>query len=181
MVRSTEPSGRPRSRRRGRPPAAGRSRQAEPIAKIDWRAWWQAFGKQHREIREVLGFSQEEHARLAGVSQGAVSRLEAGKGIATPMVVILKINLVIRGALQGMDPGLLKDELRHFLELERRISPPIAGTGFNVLPITDHPAMQELVRLFRTVPERNHDAFFSIMREAALALSRGGATDDDKA
>jgi DNA-binding XRE family transcriptional regulator len=181
VLTPTEPAGKRRSRSRGRAPSTDTKHQPTPIEQIDWRAWWQAFGKQHREIREFLGFSQEQLARMAGVSQGAVSRLEAGKGLATPMVVILKINLVIRGALHGIDPSLLKDDLRQFLELERRISPPLGGTGFNALPITDQPEMQQLVRLYRTVPERNRDAFFSVVQAVAVALSGGSSSDGDKA
>ena len=47
-----------------------------------WKEWMRAFGRQERRIREFLGLSQEQIARLAGVSQGAVSRLEAGRGLA---------------------------------------------------------------------------------------------------
>src|SRR5262245_49212375 len=63
---------------------------------VEWGEWMRAFGRQERRVREFLGLSQDQLARLAGVSQGAVSRLEAGRGLATPLLVVMKINLVLR-------------------------------------------------------------------------------------
>src|SRR5512145_1267340 len=91
----------------------------------EWKSWMRAFGRQERRIREFLGLSQEQVARLAGVSQGAVSRLEAGRGLATPLLVVLKINLAVSKALGALDPGLLNDELRRALQLQNMISPKI--------------------------------------------------------
>ena len=97
---------------------------------IDWARWMRGLGRHGRRVREFLGLSQEELARLAGVSQGAVSRLEAGRGIATPMLVILKINLAMRRALREVDPTLLNDDLRRVLDIEDRVSPRIGDVGF---------------------------------------------------
>jgi transcriptional regulator with XRE-family HTH domain len=147
-----------------------------PRQPINWKEWWQTLGRQHRQVREFLGFSQEQVARLAGVSQGAVSRLEAGRGLATPMLVILKINLVFRRALDGMDPTLLNDDLRHFLELERRLSPPIGDTGFNAVPLTKDPDLDEVVRLYRSLPDRGRQTFLSVVRAVAGALTSSTAS-----
>jgi transcriptional regulator with XRE-family HTH domain len=171
VTKASESRTRPAARRRGRPLTPERELELAQHGSFDWRAWWQQFGRQHREIREFVGFSQEQVARLAGVSQGAVSRLEAGKGLGTPLLVILKINLVIRRALATMDTSMLKPDLRQFLELERRLSPPVGTTGFNALPVTEQPELQELVRLFRRVPERNRYAFVTVVRAVARALS----------
>jgi transcriptional regulator with XRE-family HTH domain len=162
-----------------RPPGRLTAEREHELAQqpFDWRGWWRAFGLQHREIREFIGFSQEQVARLAGVSQGAVSRLEAGRGLGTPLLVILKISLVMQRALQGVDPALLSHDLRHFLELERRLSPPIDGLGFHALPITDHAEVQEIARLYRALPERNRETFLSVVRAIAGALRAGPGRD----
>ena len=142
-------------------------------SKVDWREWMRAFGRQERRVREFLGFSQDQIARLAGVSQGAVSRLEAGRGLATPMLVVLKINLALRAALREVDPALLNDELRRVLTIDERISPPIGDVGFNALPITKDPILEELVRLYRGLPDRQRNTFLSVVRAAADALATG--------
>jgi transcriptional regulator with XRE-family HTH domain len=144
---------------------------AKGPSSFDWKEWMRAFGRQQRRLREFLGLSQDQLARLAGVSQGAVSRLEGGRGLATPMLVILKINLAIRGALREVDPALLNDELRRALEIEERISPPVGDVGFDALPLTKDPLLEQLVLLYRNVPDRQRDTFLSVVRAAAGALS----------
>ncbi|HLY36956.1 MAG TPA: helix-turn-helix transcriptional regulator [Candidatus Binatia bacterium] len=146
---------------------------------IDWREWMRAFGRQERRVREFLGMSQEQLARMAGVSQGAVSRLEAGRGLATPMLVVLKINLALRAALRDVDPALLSDDLRRVLEIEERISPRVGDLGIGAAPVTKDPALEGVVRLYRGVPERQRDTFLSVVRAAAEALSsQDGAPDE---
>jgi transcriptional regulator with XRE-family HTH domain len=146
---------------------------------IDWREWMRAFGRQERRVREFLGMSQEQLARLAGVSQGAVSRLEAGRGLATPMLVVLKINLALRAALRDVDAALLSDDLRRVLEIEERISPRVGDVGIGAAPVTKDPALEDVVRLYRGVPERQRDTFLSVVRAAAEALSSpDGALDE---
>lgn len=154
---------------------------AQVTSSFDWKEWMRAFGRQERRVREFLGFSQDQLARLAGVSQGAVSRLEGGRGLATPMLVILKINLAIRRALREVDPALLNDELRQALEIENRVSPPIGDVGFEALPLTKDPFLEQLVLLYRNVPERRRDTFLSVVRAAADALSGNPAkTGEEK-
>lgn len=140
---------------------------------VDWPRWMRGLGRQNRRVREFLGLSQEQLAKLAGVSQGAVSRLEAGRGLATPMLVILKINIVMVRALRSIDPALLNDQLRHTLDLDQRLSPPVADVGVETMPITRDPLVEELVRLYRDLPERQRRTFLSVVRAAAASLTSG--------
>jgi transcriptional regulator with XRE-family HTH domain len=137
---------------------------------IDWPRWMRALGRQERRVREFLGLSQEQLAREAGVSQGAVSRLEAGRGLATPMLVILKINLALRNAIRTLDPTILNDDLRRVLDIEERLSPPAGDIGFSAVPLTRDPDLEDLVRLYRELPERQRAAFLSVARATAGAL-----------
>jgi len=148
---------------------------------FDWSEWMQALGRQGRRVREFLGLSQEELARMAGVSQGAVSRLEAGRGLATPMLVILKINLALTHRLRTADPGLLNEDLKRVLEIEQRLSPPIAGIGFHALPITKDPDLEDLVRLYRQMPERQRQTFLSVVRATARALGAPATAGEEEA
>src|SRR5262245_56829250 len=79
-------------------------------------------GRWTRSVRELLGFSQDKLAKLAGVSQGAISRVEAGKGIATPMVTFWKINQVFTKFLSQLDP--LAPDAKDMLDRARFLSRP---------------------------------------------------------
>jgi len=150
-----------------------KSRRASENGQIDWSRWMRALGRQGRRAREFLGLSQEQLAELAGVSQGAVSRLEAGRGLATPMLVVLKINLALTRALRRVDPTLLSEELRRVLEIEHRLSPPIGDLGFEALPLTQDPDLEEMIRIYRALPERQRRTFLSVARATAGALGPG--------
>ena len=122
-------------------------------------------------MREFLGLSQEQLARHAGVSQGAVSRLEAGRGLATPMLVVMKITRALRRALSDVDQSLLNDDLRRLMRIDERLSPPIGDVGVDALPMTKDPDLEEVVRLYRRVTERQRHTFLSVVRAAAKALA----------
>lgn len=145
---------------------------------FDWKEWMRAFGRQERRVREFLGLSQDQLARLAGVSQGAVSRLEGGRGLATPLLVVLKINIAMRRALLEVDPALLNEELRQAVEIEQRISPRIGDVGFDASPITKDPALEELILLYRNIPERQRETLLSVVRAAADALGHPAKSEE---
>src|SRR5437867_3667480 len=106
-------------------------------------------GLRLRRVREFLGLSQDQVARMAGVSQGAVSRLEAGRGLATPMLVVLKVQVVLGRAIAQLDPGILDDQLRQSLDLGG-----LFHTGSNgaeaqtAVAITKDPELEEIVELY---------------------------------
>src|SRR5215510_2797711 len=100
---------------------ASRSRSSGDAA---WAQWMRDVGAQVRRTRDFLGLSQEEVARLAGVSQGAVSRLETAHGLATPLLVVLKVQQAVAHHLRKLDPELLNAELRRNLELVEQLGVP---------------------------------------------------------
>src|SRR5438093_1248346 len=147
---------------------------------VDWARWMRGLGRHGRRVREFLGLSQEQLARHAGVSQGAVSRLEAGRGLATPMLVVLKITLALRRALGDVDQSLLNDDLRRLMRIDERLSPPIGDVGVDALPVTKDPDLEEIVRLYRRVTERQRDTFLSVVRAAAKALASASSEKSEQ-
>ena len=94
------------------------------------------------------------------------------------MLVVLKINLALRRALRDVDPSLLNDDLRRVLQIEERISPRIGDVGFDALPVTKDPNLEEVVRLYRRLPERQRHTFLSVVRAAAQALASSSAKNE---
>lgn len=135
----------------------------------DWEHWMQGMGRYTRRLRELVGLSQEELARLAGVSQGAVSRLEMGRAVHTPLIVVMKVNAAMRNALSALDPALLSKETKRLMEVQYRGVPGDAAE-FETLQLTRDPRLAEVVHLFWRVPPRNRNKLLALMRAATEVL-----------
>ena len=127
--------------------------------RMDWPAWMQDLGRRLRRAREFLGLSQDQVARLSGVSQGAVSRLEAGRGLATPMLIVLKVQRVLARALADLDPALVDEDMR------RAVADPVGDAE------STDPELEELIRLYRRVPERQRPRLVAAARATADSLA----------
>ncbi len=144
----------------------------------DWSNWMRDLGREVRRLREFVGLSQERLARAAGVSQGAVSRLEAGRGLATPLLVAVRIRVALTEALRAVDPALLSDELRHMVDDEHVIAFAVNGIRSDIA-ITRDRGLDEVIRLYYRLPERRRDAAVALVRAAMEALVEQGAKNDD--
>jgi len=136
---------------------------------IEWRRWMRDFGQQLRRVREFLGLSQDALARRAGVSQGAVSRLETARGLATPLVIVLKVTAVVASELGKLDSALFDAELSRSLEMLTALSLPLPGAGEG-RPVTSDPNIEHIVQLYPETPERRRPAVVSILSAAVAAL-----------
>jgi transcriptional regulator with XRE-family HTH domain len=133
---------------------------------IDWARWMRELGGQVLRVREFLGLSQGQLSRLAGVSQGAVSRLENGRGMATPLLVVTKICGALRDALAHMDQALLSDEARRIVL--SGMSLPDTRQPFPS-PAQD-PGVEELLRSYHRLSERQRHQLLAVLRATAAAL-----------
>jgi len=143
----------------------------------DWAAWIRGLGRHVRRVREFLGLSQEQVARMAGVSQGAVSRLEAGRGLATPLLVVMKITAAMRRAVATIDPELLSEEARRLMATDPVYAPQFRPADFEPYPILKEPPLEELIALYRQLPERHRAKLLSVVRATVVALL---GTDGDE-
>jgi transcriptional regulator with XRE-family HTH domain len=127
-------------------------------------------GRQLRRLRELVGLSQEQLARLAGVSQAAVSRLEVARGLATPLLVVVKISFAIAGELRKLDPTILDADLRRALETSEPFGPFLGVLRPDGAQITSDPYLEALVRLYRETPERQRQGVLAIMAAVVAGL-----------
>src|SRR5215471_16950266 len=147
-------------------------------AQLDWSSWIKGLGKQARRVREFVGLSQEQVARAAGVSQGAVSRFEGGRGLSTPFVGIMKINLALAHALKELEPDLLTDEVRRFmkhldvLKLPDDPGSPVnpVGPHFKKFQLSPNPELVQVIELYYELPESKRQAFIAVMSATISAL-----------
>ncbi len=83
----------------------------------EWKVWMQGLGSAIRRARELAGISQAELAHLAGVSQGAVSRLESARGLSTPLVGVLRVLAALRAPLATMPRSELPQDMGALVDL----------------------------------------------------------------
>src|SRR5262245_34408486 len=143
----------------------------ETNGKMEWAAWRQRLGRQVRRVREFVGLSQGQLAEMAGVSQAAVSRLEAGRGLATPLLLLMKVYVPLARALRGLDPGMLNEDLRWLLEVDQRLGLAPGEVAERTLPVTGDPGLEEMVRLFQRLPGRRREPLLLVARAMLSSLA----------
>lgn len=94
------------------------------LDEVDWDACLRDLGGALRTLRELAGLSQRDLARISGVSQGAVSRFEAGRRRAIPAHVMLKVTVAL-----ARQPATLRQPLAQAVRrlLEALVGVVIAG------------------------------------------------------
>ena len=103
---------------------------------------------------------------------GAVSRLETGRGLATPLLIVLKINGALARQLRGLDPTLLSADLRAALDLQGPLIPSNAALALRDVPLAADPRLDELVRLYHETPARRRPSMLSVLRAMVAGLQR---------
>ena len=134
---------------------------------VNWAEWRRRLGRQVRRLREFIGLSQEQLAGLAGVSQAAVSRLEAGRGLATPLLLLMKLYVPLAHALRGLDSSLLNDDLRWILEVDRRLGLVPGAAPEAVRGVITDPNLEERIRLYHRMPEARRGPLLLVARAMA--------------
>lgn len=142
----------------------------DELQKIEWSRWMRGLGRNSRRIREFLGLSQEQLARLAGVSQGAISRLEAGRGLATPLLVVVRIQLAFQASLARFDRSLLSPEAVHLIDLDHTIGLVPVADGILEVPRSADPYVDEYIHTYRDLSDRQRQTLLSVVRATATAL-----------
>lgn len=137
-----------------------------PRAQPEWREWMRDLGRQIRRGREFLGLSQEQLARLAGVSQGAVSRLETARGLATPTLVVLRVSRVLAGELGKVQPDVMDPDLRTM----RSVLLPSDEAMLESTIVHADPHLEELMEIYRKMAPAQRPAMLAILRAAVSAL-----------
>lgn len=162
------------------PPSNGSS-----VAGVPWQQWMRQIGLRVRRARESLGLSQDEVARSAGISQGAVSRLESGRGQRTPFLSVVRVLMVLVRKLRGLDPSLLTPETHGLVRAAELVGLPgnigmpgkAEGSGEDASGAQPQegvaallPEIERLIRTYRALPPTRRTAFVETAERLGSAL-----------
>jgi transcriptional regulator with XRE-family HTH domain len=135
-----------------------------------WYEWMRALGDSTRKLRTLLGLTQEQLGRLAGVSQGAVSRLEGGRGVSTPLIVVVRIQQAFQQSLAQIDPTQVTPELQASAA-EGRLGELGCGSDFRDVPVLHEPRLADYMSLWHRVHPARRDTFLAVVRATAAAMT----------
>jgi len=129
-----------------------------------------------REMRELLDLSQEQLARIAKVSQGAVSRFERGDALSTPWIIAVKIRVALAVRLGQLEPDVLTEDARRFLaqtSLYGLPEDPALPPRMESVELLPAPELTGIVRAYTRLPESARRKFVAIMAAVADVLGNG--------
>jgi hypothetical protein len=86
----------------------------------------------------------------------------------------MKVNEALRAGLARLDQAHLSPEARRVVELTAHLSSETGG--FAAYAPAAEPRAEELLKLYRSVPERQRDQMLSIVRATATALRESAGT-----
>lgn len=81
-----------------------------------------------QELRQMLGLSQQTLADRAGISQGAISRLESGEHPEVPLISVARVAQALSQLAPWVD-GVLPRTQSALFELARDLPPSVTGKG----------------------------------------------------
>ena len=118
-----------------------------------------SFGQRVRRMREFLHLSQEVLARRAGLSQTSVSRLEAGRAPHTPLVIAMRVHGALADELRALDPGLLTDESRRWLEAQTLFD----GVGHPSFAVLHDAGLERLIRTYGSLQHDERQILLAVL------------------
>jgi len=136
----------------------------------EWREWMRELGRRQRRLREFVGLSQEQLARRAGISQGAVSRLEGARGLAIPMLIVFKTNAALVRELRRLDPTGAGPELREALGLQDALMPASGALAGGEPALVEDAQLADLIGLYHDTPTRYRQGLLALMRTMVMGL-----------
>jgi transcriptional regulator with XRE-family HTH domain len=127
---------------------------------------WHRLARQCRDLRHLCGLSQHELAAAAGVSQGAVSRLESGRLHGFPVTTVTQVFAALARLTVAVDAAI-PAEMLAALALVRALLPAL-----DTLPAPPlDPELAELVRLYHALPRPHRAVVLAVLRPLAAHLA----------
>ena len=136
----------------------------------EWQQIVDALGTTVRDVRKMLGWTQQQLADQAVVSQGLISRLEAGHCAAVPFhsVVVVLRTLATGAATLDLPLSPTAAQLLAFA--------PSMNGSFTAIDAPD-PVFAEIAHTLTRIPRRYRTGFLAIVRAAAATLTAADSAD----
>jgi transcriptional regulator with XRE-family HTH domain len=136
------------------------------VLAADWQPIVAMLGMTVRKVRTLLGWSQQELANRAVVSQGLISRLERGVCAAVPFHSVVVVSRTLAAGASALNLPLSPTAAQVLA-----FAPSLNGDFTVIGPDAD---FAYIAHTLQRMPRERRAAFLTIIRAAAAALG-----DDD--
>lgn len=141
-----------------------RAAWVEPAA-LEWPGVLKGTAQTVRELRGLLGWSQETLARQARLSQGAISRFETGLLEGVPLLTAVKLLTTLAAGAQAVALPL-SPAARELLSFGALFAHPVVLTG----PLEAD--LVQLIHAFHQLPEEPRKAVLRLIESATDLFGR---------
>jgi transcriptional regulator with XRE-family HTH domain len=138
----------------------------------EWGGFIQAFAETVKEIRMMLGLSQQDLANRAMTSQGTISRVESGLHPDVPFITVMKLLLTLSSDTK-LIPEALRPQTRDllgFIDVLRPIVP-----GLQASP--PEPAFANLLLTLQSLTQTQRRTFVRLVIPIAKYVASDGTED----
>lgn len=125
----------------------------------EWRTSMRVLGGHLRALRKLAGLSQQRLAQVAGVSQAAMSRIEAGRPAG--QLAIFRIGRALHEVLLPDCEMLLSDDARRILDALDTLAP---GTQPESAPTVRDQRCEEVLQLYQRASEAHREVVLAVLR-----------------
>jgi transcriptional regulator with XRE-family HTH domain len=136
----------------------------------EWQRIVQALARATRELRLLLGWSQQQLADKAVTSQGAISRLEAGRCEDVPLRTVVYVLRALACGAVAADLSV-SAQTHAILVFVRTFEPTFTFTG----PLD--PGLVALVRLYHDQAPARRQALLQLVTAAVTLSTPAGGSD----
>lgn len=135
----------------------------------DWGKAISHLSKRLKIMRLLLNVSQDQLAITADVSQGAVSRIESGKCLNTPLISYVKVVGALCHELLGSGEDV-SPEIRGILDVYHAAMPTIMDTS--QFQVFSDPHIHTLLQHYRSLSPAGQHVFMTLLTPIADHLSK---------
>ena len=125
-----------------------------------WREVTKLLAWHVHNLRDLLQLSQDQLARCAGVSQGAISRMEAGRCTDTPLVTYARVAAAFCRELAPLRDQVTPD-VRAVLDAVDGLL--TTGSQRRALNLFADPTLRELIRVYARLPDADRASYAALV------------------
>jgi len=125
-------------------------------------------GKKLTALREVAGLSQNQLAKLSGIKQGQISKIESGINTSPKRDTLLALCNAIDVSLAEFDDNPIEKVIRHAEQMNLTADQQAALIKYKKMPLTEQQTrLMNVLNKYKSLPASDQEALAKIIDSLA--------------